>query len=67
MELLNGCHVLVCTPAALMKVLDYWPDKVTDFKRLVTLVLDDADVLLDEHSTAVNKKFLCCDLNILII
>ena len=59
--------MLVCTPAALMKVLDYWPYKVTDFKRLVTLVLDDADVLLDEHSTAVNKKFLCCDLYILII
>jgi superfamily II DNA/RNA helicase len=58
MELLNGCHMLVCTPAALLKVLAYWPDKVTDFKRLHTLVLDDADALLDEHSVAVINNFL---------
>lgn len=54
MELLNGCHVLVSTPSALVKVLEFWPGtKVTDFKRLRALVLDDADVLLEKHSQVV--------------
>lgn len=58
MELLNGCHILVSTPAALKKVLNFWPGKVTDFKRLRALVLDDADVLLYKHNEEVNFKLV---------
>lgn len=60
MEILSGCHVLVSTPPALVKVLEFWPGKkVMDFKRLRALVLDDADVLLGKHCQVVNCSPIC--------
>ncbi|KAJ8302609.1 hypothetical protein KUTeg_019005 [Tegillarca granosa] len=50
--LINGCELLIATPPCLERMIE---KKATHVDRLCHLVIDDADVLLEEFHTEVEK------------
>ncbi|XP_037084693.1 DEAD-box ATP-dependent RNA helicase 20-like [Pollicipes pollicipes] len=53
--LMNGCDLLVGTPSCLLRLLERGGDTYVQLKRVCHLVLDDADLLVEDFTSQVER------------